>query len=144
MKKFNLSDYTGKEQVVTELGLPVEILSTDANIVSPSGLTFSIIGLVHGDDFDEVIVAAADGFGVPYTDFNYRSNNYDLYFATHHFGWVAIALKSDNGDIGTFTSIIFDTKGEAENWVESYKKRFEENDNCKVLSYHIVEFEWYD
>lgn len=146
MKKFNLKDYKENSQIVTKEGnIPVTILSTDSDIYSPSGMHFPVVALAHQKDIgDVVIVADENGVGTPYRDFDFPSDAYDLYFVTHHFGWVAVLLLSENVETKTQNSIIFDTKGEAESWAEIYKRHFEENDDCKVLGSHIVEFEWYD
>lgn len=145
MEKFNLKNYKENSQIVTKEGIPVTILSTDSSIYSSSGMHFPVVALVHqGDIGDVVIVADENGVGTLYRDFDFPSDAYDLYFATHRFGWVAVLLLSDNAKTKTLNSTILDTKGEAESWAESYKRHFERNDDCKVLSSHFVEFEWYD
>ena len=115
MKPFNLKEYLANpsREIITEDGHPVRIICTDAK-----NCKYPIVALVEEDEKERVLKYTKNG---SYID-GIAKHKHDLYFkpATKK-GWIIIFKPAYNQMPYVLTSVIYNTKEDALNFIKDNK-----------------------
>ena len=114
MKPFNLKEYLANpsREIITEDGHPVRIICTDAK-----NCKYPIVALVEIDEKERVIKYTENG-----TYLEGVKHKHDLYFKpTTKKGWVNIFKPEINQMPCILTSVIYNTKEDALNFIKANK-----------------------